>query len=75
MKPAELTAWLAVLPPNTAAVEIASDGIKLQFFPPMPGLAPPEARQATERPAEEGPAPSANPDATILALMAQNGRA
>lgn len=75
MKPADLKAWLAVLPPNTAAVEIDPEGaIKLQFFPAMP-VAPLEARTTTEPPAEErGPA-APTPDSTMLALMAQNGRA
>lgn len=77
MKPAELKAWLEVLPPNTAAVEIAGreegGGVKIQFFPAIP-MAPPEAPRAE---ANEGPTPpeKPNPDATMLALMAQNGRA
>ena len=73
MKPAELKAWLEVLPPNTAAVEIGSDGVKLQFFPAIP-MAPPESPRAA---VDEGPTPpeKPNPDATMLALMAQNGRA
>lgn len=77
MKPADLKAWLAVLPANTAAVEIDAEGgaIKLQFFAPMTLPAQLEPRIPTEPPAEErGPA-APSPDATMLALMAQNGRA
>lgn len=73
MKPEDLKRWLAVLPPNTAAVEISDDGVKLQFFPVVPTIEP--VRPAPEPPAEErGPAPP-TPDATMLALMAQNGQA
>ena len=72
MKPAELKAWLEVLPPNTAAVEIASDGVKLQFFPAIP-MTPPEAPRAA---VDEGPTPPPpSADASIMALMTQNGRA
>ena len=75
MKPADLKAWLAVLPPNVAAVEIdGAGGIKLQFFP-MPNMAAPDVRVPTEPPAEERGGSPLNPDATMMALMAQNGRA
>lgn len=74
MKPAELKAWLEVLPANTAAVEISSEGVKLQFFPAMPNMGAPEPRAAA---VDDGPTPPErpNPDATMMALMTQNGRA
>lgn len=56
---------------NVCAIEVSADGVKAQFFPPMP--------EHVEMPRPEEPKPPSardvpNPDATLLALQAQSGR-